>query len=193
MKTSPLWKNLTFGQRQVWKLWARKNPVMLENGNAVRMNALKAFTMVLQRRAIAGESANATVPPAAPTWLNGALSLRDSGPFTTNDGYIGFRADQNIAVATKWFVWATPPVDGEWVKIHSLLRFITCMGVGVVAINTITGNLGGYYALVHGSWDGPGSDGEWPANKYIWFRLHQYFDGQLGPGVLMRGRIQVEL
>ena len=193
MKTSRLWRNLSYGERQGWRAWARKNAVMLDSGDAVRMNAIKAFTTVLQRRAIAGEPANAGAPPAAATWLSGALSLRDAGPYTTNDGYIGFRADQNVAAATKWFLWATPPVDESWVRIHRLLLFITSFAVGAIGVNTVIGNLGGYYAMVHGSWDGPGNDGEWPYAKYIWFRLHQYADGQLGPGALMRGRIQVEL
>ena len=41
--------------------------------------------------------------------------------------------------------------------------------------------------------DGPGADGAWPADKFIWFRLHQYANGQLGPGAMMQGLIQVEL
>jgi hypothetical protein len=46
---------------------------------------------------------------------------------------------------------------------------------------------------VNGSWDGPGVEGAWPVDTFVWFRVHQYANGQLGPGVMMKGRIQVEL
>ena len=53
--------------------------------------------------------------------------------------------------------------------------------------------IGTAYAAVHGSWDGPGLEGLWPVDMFIWFRVHHYVEGQLSPGVMMKGRIEVEL
>jgi len=46
---------------------------------------------------------------------------------------------------------------------------------------------------VCGSWDGPGEGGAWPVNTYVWFRLHQFANGQLSPGVVLKGLIAVQL
>ena len=193
MKLDKRWKNLTRDQRRAWSAWAKTNPVMLDHGNLRRVSGQKAFTVVLNNRAIAGELAHPTLLPAPATWLTGALSLRDAGPFTTNTGYIGFRVEQELEEPTKWFVWATPPVGAGESDPHRQLRFVKCQAMIAMGVNEVTPNMGVDYAAVNGSWDGPGEDGEWPVSTFIWFRVHQYADGQLGPGVMLKGQIQIEL
>jgi len=109
MKLSKAWRELKRDQRRAWMVWAKNNRVLLPDGNVRRVSGHKAMSVVLANRALAGEAANPTVVPAAVTWLDGALSVRDAGPFTENAGFVGFRAEQNIAGGTKWFVWATEP------------------------------------------------------------------------------------
>jgi hypothetical protein len=193
MKVSSEWKKLTQAQRRAWNAWAKNNPVLLDDGNVRRVSGRKAMTMVLRNRASAGDAASPTVVPAAFTWQPGALSLRDAGPFTENLGYVGFRVEQNLASATKWFVWATPPVTAGEPAPQGRLRFVKCMALGASAVNDLVPDIGPDYAPVCGTWDGPGVEGAWPVDTFIWFRVHQYAHGQLGPGVVMQGRIQVEL
>ena len=193
MKLSNLWKTLTRDQRRAWSAWAKNNSVLLDDGNLRRVNGHKAMTMIVRNRSIAGDAVNASLVPAVVTWLNNALSLRDAGPFTVNAGYVGFRVEQNLATATKWFVWATPPVNESELNPQRLLRFVKCMSLGVSAVSDLVPTIGPGYQQVCGSWDGPGQDGAWPGDTFIWFRVHQYSGGQLGPGVVMSGWIQVEL
>ena len=131
MKLSKQWKSLTRDQKRAWVSWAKNNRLILEDGNLRRVSGHKAFTMVLNNRALAGEAANPTVVPAAVTWLNGALSLYDAGPFTVNNGYVGFRVMQDLLSATKWFVWATPPVNDTELNPQRRLRFVKCMALGI--------------------------------------------------------------
>lgn len=193
MKVSSEWKKLTQAQRRVWNARAKDNKVLLDDGSLRRVSGRKAMTMVLRNRAIADDGANPTVVPAAVTWLSGALSLRDAGPFTVNNGFIGFRLESTIEDATKWFVWASAPLPGSETEAHRKLRFVQCLNVPVLFANGLTPDVGPAYLQVWGSWDGPGEEGEWPQDTFIWLRLHQYANGQLGPGVLLQGRIQVEL
>jgi hypothetical protein len=193
MKLSNEWKTLTRDQRRAWNAWARSNPVLLDDGNLRRVSGHKAMTIVLRNRSVAGDAANPAVVPATVAWLNGALTLDDAGPFTTNAGYVGFRTMQQLATATKWFVWATRPVVGEVADAQRLLRFVKCIALDATEADLLIPSFGNDYLAVHGSWDGPGEDGEWPSDTFIWFRLHQYANGQLGPGVVMKGRILVEL
>ena len=193
MKLSNQWKALTRDQRRAWNAWAKSNKVLLDDGNLRRVSGHKAMTMVVRNRAIAGDAANAAVVPAAVAWLNDALSLRDAGPFTVNAGYVGFRVEQNLAAATKWFVWATPPLDTGEANPQRLLRFVMCMSLGGQAVNDLVADIGPTYQQVCGVWDGPGLDGAWPVDHFIHIRALQYGNGQLGPGVVMKGRIQVEL
>ena len=193
MKLNQQWKSLTQDQRRAWMTWAKSNPVLLDHGNVRRVGGHKAFTVILNHRALAGEAADPTVVPAAVTWLVDALSLEDAGPFTSNAGYVGFRAVQSLAAGTKWFVWATPPQDGNGPNPHGRLRFVKFMTLGALNADELVPDLGPDYLPVCGSWDGPGGDGEWPVDTFIWFRVHQYANGQLGPGAMMKGRIQVEL
>jgi hypothetical protein len=192
MKTSALWKTLTKAQRRAWNAWAKNNKVLLDDGSFRRVSGRKAMTMVLRNRALAGDAANPAVVPVIGTWLDGALDLSDAGPFTENAGFIGFRAQQNLATGTKWFVWATPPVGDGVVNPRPVLRFVTCLALGAVAADDIVG-MNAQYLAVNGSWDGPLTEGEWPVPTYVWFRVHQYANGQLSPGVLMRGQIVIEL
>ena len=127
------------------------------------------------------------------TWLTGALSMRDAGPFTENLGYVGFRVEQVLGAATKWLVWATPPVNDSEQNPLRRLRFVKSMSLGVLAYDDLVPDIGPDYAPVCGVWDGPGTEGAWPVDTFIWFRVHQYANGQLGPGVVLQGRIQVEL
>ena len=193
MKLSNLWKTLTRDQRRAWNAWAKSNKVLLDDGSLRHVSGQKAMTMVLQNRATAGDAANPTVVPAAFAWNNGALSLRDAGPWTVNTGFIGFRVEQALAAATKWFVWATLPLDGNTPNPATQLRFIKCMALGALAFDELTPDIGPSYLTVCGSWDGPGADGAWPTNKYIWLRVQQYASGQLGPSVTLKGWIRVEL
>ena len=71
--------------------------MLLDDGNVRRVSGRKAMTMVLRNRAVAGEAANPAVVPATVTWLDGVLSVRDCGPWTAGAGYVGFRAEQNLA------------------------------------------------------------------------------------------------
>lgn len=192
MKLATQWKTLTRDQRRAWNAWAKDNKVLLDDGNLRRVSGHKAMTLVLRNRALAGEAANPSVLPAAVAWLDGALGLGDAGPFTENAGFIGFRATQDIPAGKKWFVWATPPVGAEITDPRSKLRFVTCLTPGAVTFEDLLG-INASYLAVNGSWDGPLPEGEWPADTFVWFRVHQYANGQLSPGQLMKGRIQVEL
>lgn len=192
MKLSSLWKTLNRDQRRAWNTWAKNNKVLLDDGSRRRVSGRKAMTMVVRNRTIAGESVNPTVVPAAATWLDGALTVNDAGPFTTNAGFIGFRAGQDIPAGTKWFVWATPPLKGDVEKPLGKLRFVTCLNLGAVANEDLV-YLNAPYLAVNGSWDGPGEDGEWPDSTCVWFRVHQYANGQLSPSVKLCGWIAVEL
>jgi hypothetical protein len=194
-KLSKQWKTLTRDQKKTWRDWARSNRMTLESGAVRRVSGHKALTIVLSNRAVAGEAVNASTLPTSINWLSGALSTRDAGPYTENAGYVGFRADQNIAVATQWRVWATKPVPVNDPAPLASLRFIKHFSMGPMVVDDIVQpSLGPEYIAVHGSWDGPGNDGDWsPAEMYVWFRLHQYHGGHLGPGVILKGRIAVEL
>ncbi|MCU0785242.1 MAG: hypothetical protein MUF81_14565 [Verrucomicrobia bacterium] len=193
MKTSKLWKTLTPSQRRTWSAWAKDNTVLLADGRVRRVSGRKAMTVVVGNRAVAGEAANPAVVPAAANWLDGALSLRESGPFTEGIGYVGFRADVDIPAGTKWFVWATQPVDDAESNPARRLRFVKCMALDAMEGEDTTPNLGPDYAAVNGSWDDPDGNPEWPTPHYVWFRLHQYANGQLSPGRMLRSQIVEEL
>lgn len=192
MKAVSEWKGLTKTQRRTWSAWAKNHPVLLDDGTVRRVGGRKAMSMAVRNRIAAGEAANPTVLPAEITWLDGALTLNDAGPFTTNAGFIGFRATQNLNAGTKWFVWATPPLpEATQVPLPSL-RFVTCLAPGAVAQDDLVG-MNAQYLAVNGSWDGPDLDGAWPDPMCVWFRVNQYHEGYLSPGVTMKGLIQVEL
>ncbi|HEY9173457.1 MAG TPA: hypothetical protein VI136_14315 [Verrucomicrobiae bacterium] len=193
MRWNKQWKQLTRDQKAAWKTWAKSNPVLLDHGVVRRVSGEKAFTIILNNRAIAGEAANPTVVPAAATWLSGALSVRDVGPFTTGAGFMGFRTEQEIVAATKWFVWATRPLTAMETHPQRWLRFVKSLALGALANDTPTASFADDYRAVVGSFNGPGQDGEWAEDHFVWFRLHQYVNGQLSPGVVLKGRIQVEL
>jgi len=127
MKTASQWKTLTQTQRRAWNAWAKSNKVLLDDGNTRFVSGRKAMTMVLRNRTVAGQALDPTVVPAAFAWQVGVLSLRDAGPWTVNMGYIGFRVEQILAAGTKWFVWATPPLDSDAPNPQAQMRFITCL------------------------------------------------------------------
>jgi hypothetical protein len=193
MKTASQWKTLTPTQRRAWNAWAKSNKVLLDDGNTRFVSGRKAMTMVLRNRTVAGQAPDPSVVPAAFAWNTGALSLRDAGPWTVNMGFIGFRVEQILAAGTKWFVWATPPLDGNTPNPQAQMRFIKCMNLGALAVNDLVPDIGPSYLAVWGSWDGPGADGEWPTDKFMWLRVQQYANGQLGPSVTFKGWITVEL
>lgn len=197
MKVSSLWRTLTRDQRREWNAWAKNNPVLLDDGNFRRVSGRKAMTMALRNRAIAGEDAEPAVVPAATNWLDGALSLRDAGPFTENDGYIGLRCDQQLAAGTKWFVWATAPVLTTEEQPLATLRFITVMNLGAMEVDDVVPTIGGAYLPVHGDWhppnDPPQNPPAWDPPRRIWFRLYHYANGALSPGRVLRAVIQYEL
>jgi hypothetical protein len=76
---------------------------------------------------------------------------------------------------------------------HRWLGFVKSLALGALANDAPTASFADDYRAVNGSFNGPGQDGEWPEDHFVWFRLHQYANGQLGPGVVLKGRIQVEL
>jgi hypothetical protein len=193
MKLNRQWKTLDRDAKQNWQQWARNTPLLLKSGHVRRVNSLRAFTSVLSNRAIAGEPANPTVPPSPVNWLQNALNLFDAGPFTAGAGFVGFRTAQALVAPTKWFFWATRLMDGNEQDVHRNLRFIRSFVLDAMPNDDVTPNFANDYRAVHGSFNGPGHDGEWDPPKFIWFRLHQYSGGQLGPGVVTKAWIQTEL
>ena len=65
--------------------------------------------------------------------------------------------------------------------------------MAVIATDELTDNFAPDYRLVNGSFNGPGENGAWPTDHFVWFRVHQYGNGQLGTGAVLKGQIQVEL
>ena len=190
MNLSKQWKSLTRDQKRTWVTWAKSNRVMLDAGNLRRVSGHKAFTVVLNNRALAGDAASPTVLPGATTWLDGALTILEAGPYTQQGGYIGFRLAQVLASATKWFVWATPPVTGAEVQPHPDFRFVKMLSLPAIGLGVAVPGFGAEYFAVHGSWSGPGAEGAWPTDHFIFFRVHHYAGGQLSPGVVLKGKIQ---
>jgi len=121
------------------------------------------------------------------------LSTYDAGPYTKNAGYVGFRVEQPVLSPTKWFVWATPPLTGTETQPHGWLRFVKCLSLDAMNTDDLVPSFASDYRSVLGSFNGPGTDGAWPQDHFVWFRLHQYANGQLGPARVLKGRIQVEL
>ena len=193
MKWNQDWNLLTRDQRQTWRTWARNNPVLIENGVVRRVSGRKAFTVVQANLAIALELADPGVPPASVTWLGEALSLTDAGPFTAGEGSMTFRTAQNLLATTRWFVWATKPLPATEPDPLKWLRFVKCLPVAILATDELTDNFAPDYRAVLGSFNGPGENGAWAEDHFVWFRVHEHVDGQLGPAVVLKGRIQVEL
>jgi hypothetical protein len=192
MKLATQWKTLNRDQRRAWNAWARSNRMLLDNGNVRRVSGRKAMTLVLRNRAIAGEALNPAVVPAAVTWLNNALSTEDAGPYTTPPGQMMLRTTQALAAGTKWFIWATPPVAAGETNAHGKLRFVKFLSLGALAADVYVPRFETEYRAACGSFDGPGAAGFWPEPHSVWFRVHQYANGQLGPGTMMAGVIQVD-
>ena len=188
----PSWKSLTRDQRAAWQRWSKDHLQVLDTGVVHRLSARQAFTRVLALRAATGAAANPTILPAAPTWLSGALSARDTGPFTEAPS-VAFRCEAALSSSTKWFVWATPPVPATEQNPLRLLRFVTCLSLGVLAQNAVTPSFLNAYVSVLGSFAPPAESVEWDPSHFVWYRVHQYLDGQLSPGSIFQGRIEVEL
>ena len=195
MKMNATWKTLTRDQKKSWSTWAKNNAVLLPDGQCKVVAARKAFTIVLQQRGTAGVALTPTVVPAAFTWLTGQFSLRDNGPFTSSTGYVGLRCEANLLAGTKWFVWATPPVLADEGEPRRMFRLVKVLSPGAMAENDVTANLATEYRAVCGEFNGPGADGAWDEGDehYVWFRICQYANGQLGPATVARAMIVVEL
>ena len=196
MKLSNLWKSLSRDQRRAWNVWARSNKLVLDDGNQRRVNGHKAMTLVMRNRFIADEDRDETQIPLPTTWRPAAVSVRDCGPWTGSGapGDMRLRVEETTAVRTDWFVWATAPVllAGSGVRLaYRFLREVNVME-GQLAGQT-TENFAADYVRVWGSFFGPGPAGTWPEDRYIYFRVHQHFDGQLGPALGFRGLIAEEL
>ena len=189
----PSWKSLTRDQRAAWQHWAKDHPLVLDTGDVRRLPASRAFARVLALRAASGGGANPTVLPSAATWLTGVLSARDTGPFTHPPASACFRVETPLAAATEWFVWATVPLLATEQNPLRLLRFITCLSLGPLEHNALTPSFANAYRAVLGSFVGPGPEGQWDPSRFVWYRVHQYLDGQLGPAAIFQGRIEVEL
>ena len=106
---------------------------------------------------------------------------------------MSFRAALDIVGPAKWFVWATPPLPGTESDPLRWLRFVTCLAVGTIASDALTDNFATEYRAVLGTFNGPGAEGAWPEDHFVWFAVHQCNRGQLGPGQVLKGQIQVEL
>ena len=197
MKLSTQWKPLNRDQRRAWNAWAKSNPVLLDDGSFRRVSGHKAMTMILRNRALAGDALRPAYPPAAAARLDGALSTRDAGPWTENAGYVGFRADQVIPAASKWFVWASAPTLTTEQRPLSTLKFITVISAGPMVFDDVTGSIGGAYLPIQGDWHPPvdlnQTTPHWDPPRRMWFRLHHYVDGQLSPGRVLSGSIDYEL
>ena len=196
MKLSNLWKGLTRDQRRAWNAWARNNKVVLDDGTIRRVSGHKAMTMVMRNRFIADEDTDETHVPQPTTWRLNAVSVRDTGPWTGAGapGDMRLRVEESTAVRTDWFVWATAPVPLATQGARLTYRFLREVNVmeGQLAGQT-TENFAADYIRVWGSFFGPGPVGAWPEDRYIYFRVHQHFDGQLGPALGFRGLIAEEL
>lgn len=196
MKLSNLWKTLTRDQRRAWNAWAKDNPVLLDDGNARRVSGHKAMTMVLRNRAVAGEAANPTQLPPVVDWLDGALSMSEqiSGPFTAGDGFVCLHAVTALEAGTKWMLWMTRPVDvAETVDPHRLLRFVKFISLAAMAEGDVTPNYKTEYRAVNGTFQGTEANGQWATETFVWVRVHQYANGQLSPGWMVRSLITEEL
>lgn len=193
VKVSNAWVTLNKKQKKIWQDWAKNNCLYLFSGKSCHVSAKKAFDFVIQNRMIMGEPLNIEVVPSSPSWLPNVLSTRDAGPYTENHGYMGFRADQELKNPSKWFVWATPPVSENVKKPLKNIHFIKAISLGAMEFDDVVPTFGQEYITVNGSFDGPNVDGSWPTSKYVWFRLQEYQDGQLGPIQIMKGHIEVEL
>lgn len=200
MKLSNEWKKLNRDQRRAWNAWAKSNPVLLDDGTFRRVSGHKAMTMVLRNRTIAGEATNPTHVPDSTVWLDGAFSTADAGVTTAGAGYIGFRVEQNVPAGTKWFIWATPLLLADVKKPQAQLGFIGVMAPGPLSAadgGDVTPSLGSQYLAAHGDWHPPVVEGVyppvWDPNRYIWFRVHQYRDGQLSPGRVLSSIVYHEV
>jgi len=200
MKLSTQWKTLNRDQRRAWNAWAKSNPVLLDDGTVRRVSGHKAMTMVLRNRTLASDALNEdTVPTAAP-WLGEVFSVRDAGATTAGAGYIGFRVEQDVPAGTKWFIWGTPLLLADETKPLAKLQFL-----GVLAPDTlsaadggdVTPSLGSEYLAVHGDWHPPVDPEQitpaWVPDRFIWFRVHQYHDGQLSPGWVLSTLVYYEV
>jgi hypothetical protein len=196
VKLSNLWKTLTRDQRRAWNAWAKNNKVVLDDGTIRRVSGHKAMTMVMRNRFIADEDRYETQIPWATTWRLNAVSLRDVGPWTGSGapGDMRLRVEETTVVRTDWFVWATGPVPLATQGARLVYRFLREVNVmeGQQAGET-TFNFAADYVRVWGSFFGPGPAGTWPTEHYIYFRVHEHCDGQLGPALGFRGLIAEEL
>ena len=189
MKLSTEWKKLNRDQRRAWNAWAKSNPVLLDDGTFRRVSGHKAMTVVLRNRTMAGDALNPTTVPSSAPWLDGAFSTQDAGATTAGAGYIGFRVVQNVPAGTKWFVWASALTLSGESSPQKTFRFLGVLAPGALSAangGDVTPSMGNQYLAAHGDWHPPVVAGVYPPvwnpSRYIWFRVHQYRDGQLSHG-----------
>ena len=192
MKMLKTWKALTRNQKALWSGWAKNNPVLLDGGVVRRVSGRKAYTVVLAQRALAGVALAPTVVPAAVTWVSDGWDLDGSGPFTEGEGVLSLRAAKEIPPGTVWFVWATGPLPEASANPQARLRFITVLKPTTLSVGGLSADLTALCEAVNGGFDGPGEDGAWEDPTYVYFRIHQYANGALGPGLVVKGLIGVE-
>ena len=126
-------------------------------------------------------------------WLGPLVNATDAGAYTTPPGQLVLRATTDLVENTKLFIWATPPVDGAEQNPLRLLRFVMCMNIAVaVGVENYIPRFENEYRAVCGSFDGPGLEGFWETPHFIWFRVHEFVNGQLGPAAIMRAPILVD-
>lgn len=194
MRMNPLWKTLTRTQKAAWSAWAADNPVLLPNFERRIVSGRKAFTVVQTNRARASQPAEITVVPAGGEWLDGALGIYDAGPFTVGSGSLTLRTTVETE-ASRWFIWATPPLASEVAEAHAQLRFILCLVLaGTVEIDELTQDFRVQYEAACGSFIGPGVDGYWGEDPpIVWLKVHHYLHGNLSPGVMLKGTVRVDI
>jgi hypothetical protein len=192
------WMRLSKSLRADWNEWARANEILVRVGrvNEPRhVSGRVAFETVERNRALAGDVQTLGKLPVVGTFLDGKLSNIDCGPYTNGIGYIGFRTVEALGAPTKWFVWATAPVEHADSRCFQTLAFIKVLTLGALEAESLIAPINDDYEAVHGEWRPPGygQGAIWDPLRVIRFRLHHYLDGVLSPGRALWGTIQPEL
>ena len=184
MRMSKAWGNLTRDEKAAWNVWAKSNPMVLDASLVRRVSGRKAFSLVEGNRRTAGAALTPTVLPADVVWLEAPLSARDCPPDVEDGAGVMLRAEANIPGGTKFFIWATPPLLGTVRAVRGHFRFMGVVTTPAMTADEQTADLIATYEPVCGPIVRLGDLEVWPAeDAFIYFRIHEYKNGQLGPGV----------
>ena len=151
MKLIKDWKKFTRAQKEAWNKWAKKNRVVLPNGNVDYVTGHKACTLVNGYRALFPWSFPVSQTPEGYTPLlpTPFLTNVDCGAYTTGAGSLLLRtAVQLNAEESNFLVWATPPVTADVVDPAPLFRFCKAFApVDDILANTFLPNLAADYQI----------------------------------------------